>query len=380
MPAQQQGQGSGNDNSLDFLWLIAMIVVGIGLLWYFGHQHITKGVYFIRYYEIAILLPILKSWNFIASLLSLPLTDVNTLITWQQAYKANLIASDFNSMQAISTDVGKYYRYLGLIVLPLLAYFLYKGNIGLKFQMIYDMKKLRQLEYRGWPQIAPILKVDLVKQDINEGPWAMSMTPMQFCKHHELIIEERDENEKLTAKLNRGKAQNLFILQLGHVWQDAFRLPIHRRALIACFAAAANNDRASAEKLLSQISLSSETDKFNFDGADALLNKHISSKIVQRVIQKHAYVLTVMASLLELARTDGVFACSEFLWLKPVDRVCWYMMNSVGRQTAVAEVAGPYAHWKAEQKIGHALQMPMVDEAVNGLEIALGEILYEVTE
>ena len=57
----------------------------------------------------------------------------------------------------------------------------------------------------------------------------------------------------------------------------------------------------------------------------------------------------LIASLLEMARIDGVLASAEFLWLKPVDRRMWYMLNCVGRQTAVAEIAGLFAHWQAEK-------------------------------
>ena len=87
-----------------------------------------------------------------------------------------------------------------------------------------------------------------------------------------------------------------------------------------------------------------------------------------------------MASMLELARTDGVLASAEFLWLKPLDRKLWYMLNSVGRQTAVPEIAGAFAHWTAEKKTKRALRVPMVDEAAKSLEVAMKEIIYEADE
>ena len=79
--------------------------------------------------------------------------------------------------------------------------------------------------------------------------------------------------------------------------------------------------------------------------------------------------------MLEVARVDGVLATAEFLWLKPVDRRFWYMMNSVGRQVSVVEVSGPFAHWLAEKKVGRALKTPMVKEAVVALEEAMEGIL-----
>lgn len=108
--------------------------------------------------------------------------------------------------------------------------------------------------------------------------------------------------------------------------------------------------------------------------------KHENTKLVQQIVQSHAYLLTVMAEMLEGARTDGVQAAADFLWLKPVDRRLWYMLNTVGRQTPFVEVAGPFAHWVAEKEMGRRLLVPMVEEATNALEIALKEIIYKPDE
>jgi intracellular multiplication protein IcmP len=86
--------------------------------------------------------------------------------------------------------------------------------------------------------------------------------------------------------------------------------------------------------------------------------------------------LTVMASMLEAARLDGVLSSAEFLWLKPIDRQLWFMLNSVGRWTAVVEVGGPFAHWLAEKEIGRPIKTPLVDQATKALEIAMQEIVY----
>ena len=90
--------------------------------------------------------------------------------------------------------------------------------------------------------------------------------------------------------------------------------------------------------------------------------------------------LTVMASMLEAAREDGVQASADFLWLKPLDRRLWYTLNTVGRQTPFIEVAGIFAHWVAEKEAGRKLFVPMVEEATNALELALKEVVYKPDE
>jgi intracellular multiplication protein IcmP len=52
------------------------------------------------------------------------------------------------------------------------------------------------------------------------------------------------------------------------------------------------------------------------------------------------------------------------------------MLNSIGRQTAFTEIAGPFAHWLAERRLERKLSVPMVDEAVNALDTALKDVLY----
>ena len=99
--------------------------------------------------------------------------------------------------------------------------------------------------------------------------------------------------------------------------------------------------------------------------------------LIAKVVYRHAYVMTVMAAMLELSRCDGVLATSEFVWLKPLDRQLWYVLNDMGRQTPSIESAGVFAHLAAEKKFGRPLRVPMVDEAVVALGEALEEILYE---
>ncbi len=358
---------------------MVLIIAAVALTWYFGKNYITAFVYQVRLYEIIGINYILNAWNSLAAFLHLPVSSAADLAQWEAYIRAKALGADFSTMQQVSTDVGSYLRFPIIAVLAILAFIVYSKNVTLKFKTVFNMKRFRALEQENWPQITPIVKLDLVKQDINKGPWAMALTPMQFCKNNKLLKEEIKDDHP-TAELIHGAAHQAFVLQLGALWTHADALPIHVKALFAMFAACANQDRESATKLLHQIAASSAHGKLDFNGAQELLDKHKNSKIVAKVVQRHAYVYSVLASMLELARTDGVFASSEFLWLKPVDRRFWYMMNSVGRQTSVPEISGPFAHWLAEKKLGRPMRVPMVDEAVKGLEAALSDIIYEPDE
>lgn len=365
-PAQQQQSG---DNSLAPLWIILCIFLLGWLLWTFFHTQIVACALQIKFWEsrlISFALP---------SMWPLPLS-IHRLIPAEVP---------FPQLLDVSREVGNYLRYPIIVILVILALIIYFGHINLQFKRFYNMETLAEAERKNWPQISPVIKLDLVKEDIDKGPWAMALSPMQFAKKYQLLHEEKiipsmtmtaKKHNQRTVSIKREAANHIFVMQCGEYWQGIHYLKPATKALFAVFAARANHDRDGALKLLLQIAESTVNGRLDFSGVDVLLEKHKNNKLVQRVIHSHAYVLTVMASMLVLARKEGVLATADFLWLKPTDRLLWFMLNSVGRQTAFAEVSGPFAHWNVEQAMGRRLMVPMVEEAVNGLEAAIKNILY----
>lgn len=370
MPEQQQKEG----DSLDFLWVIGSIIVAIYATWYFGKNQIISTVSYVRLYELKAVKVIFDTL-YIKSVSA----DLSSLIIFIQKN----IGTDKISMEVFSQinhGVSNFIKYPLTIITCLLGASVYFGSATHKLRNTFDMFSLRNSEQNDWPQIKPILKYNLTKEKLDEGLWAMPMSPMHWCEKNNLLdIEEK--NGKYNVKLRRGAAFKVLSLQLGAKWRGAQYLPPHLKALFAIFAAKMNEDRKGAEKLLDQIAASSSGDKFNFVGVDEVVNKYISTKKVARIISLHGYVTTVLASMLDEARSvGGVLASAEFLWLKPIDRRMWYMLNGVGRSTSFSEISGAFAHWLAEKKIGLPLHMPMVEEAINGLELALSEIIYKPEE
>ena len=368
MPAPAQQQQSG-DNSLAPLWIILCLFLLGWLLWAFFHTQIVAFALQIKFWESRLIA------FFLPSTQRLPLSI------------HQLIPADvpFPQLLSVSQEVGSYLRYPIILILIVLALIMYFSHINVQFKKRYDMHSLAEEERKNWPQISPVIKLDLVKEDIDKGPWAMALSPMQFAKKYQLLHEEKiipsmtmaaKKHNQWTVNIKREAAHHVFVMQCGEYWQGVHYLKPATKALFAVFAARANRDREGASKLLLQISESTTKGGLDFSGVDGLLEKHIHTKLVQRVMHSHAYVLTVMASMLVLARKDGVLASADFLWLKPTDRLLWFMLNSVGRQTAFAEVSGPFAHWNVEQAMGRRLMVPMVEEAVNGLEAAIKDILY----
>lgn len=377
-----QGQQQSGDNSLDFLWTIGLLIGLAVAIWYFGKSYISTAILYVRLGEASFVKFIFSN---LVKLFNVPLfnqhaASLTKLVLYiQRNLHTNL---DFKVLLEISNTVGDYFKYpiSGLIVLA--AGWLHFGGSMRQFQHVYTTKTFRFLEKKNWPQITPVVNFDLVSQKIGEGPWAMALSPMNYCKNNNLIDVEQ-KSSGTTARLRYGEAYRILAMQLGSKWKGVDFLPIYLRALFAIFAARINEDRKGAETMLDQISSSAITidvTKMNFHGVEELLRKHMNSQKVTKIIARHGYVTTIFASLLVGAREIGVLASSEFIWLKPLDRRMWYMLNSVGRPTAVAEICGAFAHWLAEKRLGMPLMAPMVEEAVKGLEIALSEVIYKPDE
>lgn len=373
------GQQAGDQIS-SFFWVICIFAGAILLTWWLKRDWILIPVFHFRIYESYILEFIAKVWTDFTHLL--PWLHLPTLNAKEMADMREYMVTTsaeyvrFDAFTAINEEMGNWTRFPAMIILGFLAVFIYFRHTSHRFQKEYSMDQLKKQESQNWPQITPALSLDLLKEDLDIGPWAMAKVPLDFCKEHDMLYIGEGEDNKLVWKLKPEPAYRIFALQVGAPWHGMQGLPIHIKALIVIFLARALRQRDIANRFLKQIAASAAHGKLDFTGIEEQLEKYQDAKPIKWLEKRHAYTGSLLASLLEMARIDGVLASAEFLWLKPVDRKIWYMLNSVGRQTAVAEVAGLFAHWHAEKKLKRPLKNPMVKEAVHGLDEEVQKILY----
>lgn len=248
------------------------------------------------------------------------------------------------------------------------AFRVWNKNPSKGLRRIHDRVSLIKSEVKIWPWIAPVVELDLVKESIDEGKWAMAKMPVDFAKKYRLL----DGRE-----INKLRTEKLFASQLGKLWEGPDKLPRHARALLACFIAQACRDKDGAREGLKTLAVTVPTGKPDYDFADGLLKKHMNDERIQHIFKNHAYVITVMSAMLELARTNGVLPPAYFVWLRPLNRTMWYALNNVGRRTPFSEVAGIHAHYLAEKVAGHRIERPYVVEAGKALERALREYKFD---
>ncbi|MCL4405906.1 MAG: type IVB secretion system coupling complex protein DotM/IcmP, partial [Firmicutes bacterium] len=242
MPPPPQQPSGQSDDSMGILWAIAAIFAACAAVWYLFKKQLVAFFIKIKLAEISLI-----------SYFTPALADVRTTILAADPEKMT-----FLDVSQIASVVGVYLRYPVILVLLIFAALVFFGSSVRIYKNIYTMRDLLKLEKDNWPQITPVVHLDLIKTDIDKGPWAMAMTPMQFCKRYNLVEERRrtptegmtrKERVQVEAILKRGAASKIFIVQLGPVFENINKLPLHTRALFSIFAARINNDTQSAQSL-----------------------------------------------------------------------------------------------------------------------------------
>lgn len=271
----------------------------------------------------------------------------------------------------LSNDLRVYmFLFWGTLV-GFMGYKTIKNNPAQKFNRKLDRKELSHEMTKDFPWILPALQQDLIKESITDGPWSMGIPPLKFAKKYGLLNGKNIDEEK---------AEKLFAVQLGSLWNGYNRLNPEMKALFACFAAQVCRDKDAADEALRELVISISSNKPVWTKSDALLKKYGDDPRVTKICSKHAYQYTVMIALFEAGKKIGIFPPNHFLWCRPRKRVLWYALNCVMRRRYFAEVSGIYAHFLAEKVANHKLEIPYVKKAVLALNVALADILFDENE
>jgi intracellular multiplication protein IcmP len=369
------GGGGGEDkDSYALLWMFGLLFVVMGIVWHFWGSYLKLAFIAVKRYEMLAISFFVNNENVQRALQGLSLASPDNI--------------DMNYANVISTFIGQYLMYPIIFLLVVMALVMFKGSVTMRFTKAYNMDMLAEQEKKNYPQIAPVVDLDLIEQDVDKGPWAMSQNPMEFARANKLLKVELVADRKAAwkaegvakATLLKEKAAQVFSSQLGPLWTGVNGLPPHAKALYAAFAARMEHDTDSCRGYLQQLSAAAAKGNIDYSRTDELIKKYGGTKAVQMCQTRHAYNLTLMATMLSLARVDGVLASCDFLWIKPIDRRLWYTLNCVGRQVAISEVGGIMAHWIAEKEMARPLSVPMVEEAVKALDFAVANIIYTPEE
>lgn len=341
----------------DILWVLGAIIVLLILAKVFFGDYVLMVHLWLR-----------KMW-------------VDLILMFHSTPQLDTIRTNFDSYELSewnTANLGPLSRLVRWVAFPILGAILgvygwkvIGRNPASKFKRTFDMKRLAQVESSQWPWMLPVLDKDLINAPLDQGPYAMAMTELEFARYYRLLESE----DKLS--INTRQTEKLFATQLGRLWEGPRRLRSHERALYGCFIAQICGDRASCLKGLEILTRSSAAGQLDTAFCDELLEKHKDDRRVRAVVRRHAYVSTVMMGVLSKtggARRLGKLSPSFMLWLRPNDRALWYTIQSLDRRTPFPEAAGVYAHYQAEVVAGQPLEFPFVKPAVEGLKVELEKV------
>lgn len=298
------------------------------------------------------------------------------------------------------------------------------------YRRTLTMKSLMRAQLPLSPCVAPVLNWprSLLDEPLDSGPWMAARQPLQLAADAGLLVADTvpvpreeilgpDNLDRTSSRwlgrqrnglaLDRTRAEQLFAAQLGPRWEGFAALPAWQRKLASAFALFACEEKEAAQHLLDSLSLSFRApvpaqkaclhffpprwtparrarpctlDTSVDRDLVPRIDRALASPQVRRAIRAHSQWRNLaLLALYELARGKGVLPTAEFIWLRPLDRKFYYLLNNVGRRTAWPEIAGAWAHYTAEKVLADmdpnstGIATPRVEEAVNALEAALYE-------
>lgn len=368
---------SNNNTDNELLWVLGGVFLLVIAAWFVGHERISAFIMKVRMFESYFLIFDEEARDAIREWVSTTdPKDVTILELWQ----SGLVA-------------GRSLRFfVGIAITALFAYLVYRSpDRSGRYTKTYDMMSLATQESDEWKVIKPVLGQNLDKVSIDDPINGMRARPRDYGRKHGFIVRISTLGDKATSAnvealdrkdallLDRTRA--IFGKQLGHMWQGVNELRIHERCLFAAFAAQINNNTSMSQQIVDDLAESylearktKDISKINSHKAAEALKKYGNTKAVQKIVGRHAYSRTVLISMLSKARENGVLPPNWFRWLKTVDRVTWYALTDLGLDVASVEAAGIRAHWLAESMARAPIVNPMIENAVVGLKIYLGEI------
>ncbi len=345
MATQQNNQQNGQ--SEDWLWVTLGLVLILVIIWYLKHEWISNVWLRVKWFETWLMSGISTQQDIHARTIGAVLSDRRLIsgLTLKQLWM-------------LSSDAGRWWAIpFGVAVMALGARILFvnqRGGVKRKL----DMGALTKLQQEEFPYISPVVGLDLISDKSPE--WAPAMRPESVYDTRGKLLEQGfiDRHQIIKSRLfDRRRATEIFVKQIGASWPVKLfgRMTKYERALFGVFAARIARDKDGARHALERMAINmAPGGTRSLDVGIELAKKYAKHPDVQRIVKRHRYISSVLAGMLEDARTDGILPPSEFLWLKPVDRNLWYLLNAIGRRVASVEAAGSFANFIAEKVAFHS--------------------------
>jgi len=284
---------------------------------------------------------------------------------------------DASLMNMISTVATAPLKIPFTIFLVSCAFWSLLRGPGTQYRREFNLDGLLNSQARSFPIIAPFTKFNPANQPprppgtavpVELPPFAEALGPEEWIAYNQIPVPDGDLDEQA--------AYMAFARQLGPRWKGAAHLPAHKQILLAIFCLKASRKREAADDMLGQLApcwsvehgLQLQKSKKLLDQARKILRSRNLAGSVLAKANQHAFQTTALIRALATAREEGgVLAPAQFVWLRAYDRILWYPLNNLGRQSFHMEAIGAMSHYKAEKLTSRPIPKPKVDDAVKSI-------------
>lgn len=169
----------------------------------------------------------------------------------------------------------------------------------------------------------------------------------------------------------------------------ADRMSAEGKTLLALWSAVAFGGKAGRDEfckyrdMLNRSAFGTKDGIANLSLAQPLYDKYRKHQGLHRLFAVHHWEHTALFALLGLAQKKGRFTTAEVLWLRPLNRVMYFALNSRGSFTPHTEAAATFAQFAFESACARLGRLPVkdnngdlnyrhtiyLDKAIDGLEI-----------
>lgn len=166
------------------------------------------------------------------------------------------------------------------------------------------------------------------------------------------------------------------------------RMSAEGKTLLALWGAVAFGGKDGREEfctyrdLLNRSAFGTKDGIANLSVAQPLYDKYRKHPLINKLFAVHLWEHTALFALLALAQKKGRFTTAEVLWLRPLNRVMYFALNSRGSYTPHTEAAATFAQVAYESACARLGRLPLVeledktfrhviyvDKAIEGLEL-----------
>lgn len=259
---------------------------------------------------------------------------------------------------------------------------------------------------RVFTGIAPILhlRMDLVKN--RDDRWRRQFWPEELLlkgrvNGKPLVVDGRVDRARAEAyfiggprekRSSRYAARGLSTTMLGNlavdlvndhgkqvVYPDRFS-PVGK-IMFGLLCAYAFGDKRDYEKARDQLNNScrgAQSGMPNLEVASWIFEKYRKDPTAHKLFAIHHWEYTYLFALFIEAKRRGKITHPQFLWLKPTERILFYVLNTVGRKTPHLESAGAFCQYHFERECVKLGRMP-IRKTSNG-EIVPGHAMQAAVE